>query len=92
LVPVGKDLVERIPLEDTADVEVSKVPDRNEGRGVSPCTMVDSQRPDLSLDALEELVKVQCLSTLCGEGEILQVSKLWEDELPSPISGSDSKL
>ena len=41
LVPVGKDLVERIPLKDTADVEVGKVPDGNEGGGVAPCTVLD---------------------------------------------------
>jgi len=41
LVPVRKDLIERIPLEDTADVEVSKMPDGNEGGGIAPCTMLD---------------------------------------------------
>ena len=41
LVPVGKDLVKRIPLKNTTDVEVSQMPYRNEGGGVAPCTMLD---------------------------------------------------
>ena len=36
LVPVGKDLIERIPFEDPANVEVSKVSYRNEGGGIGP--------------------------------------------------------
>ena len=89
--PVGKYLLEGILFEDTADIEVSKVPDRNEGRGVVPSAVFDGQRPDLGLDVLEELVKMQCLSTFCGEGEVLQVSKLGEDKLSSSIGRSDSK-
>jgi len=88
-VTVGENLVERIPLEDTADVEVSEVPDRNEGRGVAPCTMFYGQRPNIRLDVLEEFVKMRCISTLCGEGEVLQVGKLGQDELSSPIGGPD---
>ena len=57
LVPVGKNLVERIPLEDTADVEVREVPYRNDVRGVNPRAMLDGQRPDFSLGVLEELVE-----------------------------------
>ena len=90
--PVGKDLVERISLEDTADVEVREVSHRNKGRGVGPCAMLDGQRPEFSLGVLEELVQMQRLSTLCGKGEIFEVSKLGEDELSSSISGSNSEL
>ena len=92
LMSVGEDLIERIPLENTANVEVSKVSYRDEGRWVGPCTMLDGQRPDLGLGVLEEFVKTRCLSTLCGEGEILQVGKLGKDELSGPISAPDSKL
>jgi len=92
LVPVGKYLVKGIPFEDTADVKVGKVPDRNEGGGVAPCTMLDGQRPDLSLDVLEEPVEVRCLSALCGESEVLQASKLGEDEFSSTIGRSNSRL
>ena len=91
LVPIGKDLIEGIPFEDTPDVKVGKVPDGNEGGGVAPRTMLDGQRPDLSLEVLEEFVEVRCLSTLCGESEILQMSKLGEGEFSSPIGRSDSK-
>ena len=92
LVSVGKDLVEEIPFEDTADVKVGKVPDRNEGGGIAPCAMLDGQCPDLSLDVLEEFVEVRCLSALRGESEILQVSEPREDEFSSPIGRSNSKL
>jgi hypothetical protein len=70
LVPVGKNLVKTIALEDATDVEVSKVPDRNEGRGVAPCTMLDCQRMDPVLEVFEELIEMRCLSTLCGEGKV----------------------
>ena len=58
LVPVREDLVERIPFEDTANVEVREMSHGNEGRGVGPCTMFDGQRPEFSLGVLEELVEV----------------------------------
>ena len=90
--PVGKDLVERIAFKDTADIEVSEMPDGDERRGVAPCSMLDGQCPNLGLDALEEFVELWCLSSLRGEGEILQVSKPGEDELSSSISRSDIKL
>jgi hypothetical protein len=70
LVPVGKDLVKTIALEDATDVEVSKVPDRNEGRRVAPCTMFDCQRMNPAPVVFEEIIKMRCLSTLCGEGEV----------------------
>ena len=54
--------------------------------------MLDGQRPYLSFGVLQEPVKMRCLSTLCGEGEILQVSKLGEDELPGPVGRSDLEL
>ena len=90
--PVGKDLIERIAFEDTANIEVSKVPDGDEGGWVAPCAMLDGQCPDVSLDALEESVEVRCFSPLCGEGEILQVSKPGENELSSSIGRSEIKL
>jgi len=90
-VPVGKDLIERIAFEDTANIEVSEVPDGDEVRWVAPCAMLDGQRPDLGLDALEEFVEVRCLSSLGGEGEILQMSKPGENELSSSISRSEVK-
>ena len=55
---IGKDLIERIVFEDTTDVEVSKMPDGDEGGRVAPCAMLNGQRPDLGLDALEEFVEV----------------------------------
>ena len=58
MVPVGKDLVERIAFEDAANIEVSEVPNGDEGRGVAPCAMLDGQCPNLSLDALKESVEV----------------------------------
>ena len=57
LMPVGKNLVERIPLEYPANVEVSEVSYGDEGRGVGPRTILDGQRPDLSFDVLQEFVK-----------------------------------
>ena len=90
--PVGKDLIERIAFENTANIEVSEVPDRDEGGWVAPCAMLDCQRPDLSLDALEETVEARCLSPLRGEGEILQVSESGENELSSSIGRSEIKL
>ena len=41
LMSVREDLIETIPPKDSTNVEVSKVPDRNEGRGVVPCMMSD---------------------------------------------------
>ena len=54
--------------------------------------MLDGQSPDLGLGMLQELVKMRRLSALCGEGEILQVSKLGEEQLSGPVGRSDSKL
>ena len=92
MVPIGKDLIERIAFEDTANIEVSEVPDGDEKGWVAPRAMLDGQRPDVSLDALKESVEVRCFSPLRGEGEILQMSKPGENELPSSISGSEIKL
>lgn len=89
---VGKDLVERVSLEDATDVEVREVSYRDEVRRVGPCTMLDGQRPDFGFCILKELVKTRRLAALCGEGEVLQVSKLGENELSSPIGRSGSKL
>ena len=70
LVTGRKNLVKRSPPEDTADVEVSKVLNGNGGRGEAPCTVLDGQRLNSGLDIFEELVKIGCISTLCGKGEI----------------------
>ena len=92
LMSVGKDLIERVPVKDTTNVEVGKVPDRNEERGVAPRTMFDGQGLDFGLDAFEEVVEKGCISALCGEGEIPQIGEFWEDELSGSIGGPGPRL
>lgn len=70
LMSIRKNLVKGLPLKDTTNVEVSKVPDRNEGRGVAPCTVFDGQRLNSGLDVFEEVVEMGCVSAVCSEGKI----------------------